>query len=217
MGRHLLSAQNMGGFWTFHHRPTKQRLIITPMSKLWVASLWSTTKKLVEQQSPSRYHRRSRNAPQRPKTTSQGPLLISSRHSRRSFHLSSVLTPPAVFLGLLATLWAYKSLMLVVFQNKIIYMPSVPPFSRSEKIEDYAAGCRPVVWREARIRAADGTKLTLAVGEIPESVGELVSTTEQANGRKNKRVVVIYFQGYVVLTSLFPCSSCIALPESCCT
>lgn len=103
--------------------------------------------------------------------------------------------------------------MLVVFQNKIIYMPSVPPFSRSEKIEDYAAGCRPVVWKEARIRAADGTKLTLAVGEIPAIVGNPVARTEQAGGRKKKRVVVVYFQGYVVfLTSFFSYLSCEAMP-----
>ena len=85
--------------------------------------------------------------------------------------------------------------MLVVFQNKIIYMPSVPPFSRSEKIEDYAAACRPVTWREERIRSVDGTKLTLAVGEIEEKLEEHDSTTREILDRRKRRVVILYFQG----------------------
>ena len=96
--------------------------------------------------------------------------------------------------------------MLVVFQNKIIYMPSVPPFSRSEKIEDYAASCRPVAWREERIRAADGTKLALAVGEIPEEVAkrdEDGSKVPVCRGRRGRRVVVVYFQGYVLVYFFF--------------
>ncbi|KAI9665306.1 MAG: hypothetical protein M1831_001743 [Alyxoria varia] len=55
----------------------------------------------------------------------------------------TVLTPPAVFLGLLLALWAYKCLMMVIFQNKIIYMPSVPPFSRREEISHNASSLPP--------------------------------------------------------------------------
>ena len=98
--------------------------------------------------------------------------------------------------------------MLVMFQNKIIYMPSVPPFSRSEQIEAYALGCRPVVWRETRIRAADGTKLTLAVGEMTEVMGEPASATGQSRTAKRKRVIVMYFQWYVVLSLSLPHSKC---------
>ena len=134
--------------------------------------------------------------------------LVHSPHrlrggSFRTIHLSSVLTPPAVFLGLLVTLWAYKSLMLVVFQNKIIYMPSVPPFSRSEKIEDYAASCRPVVWREERIKAADGTRLALAVGEIPREMSKQDEDESKVLVHRRKRIVVVYFQGYVLVDLLF--------------
>lgn len=80
--------------------------------------------------------------------------------------------------------------MLVLFQNRIIYMPSMPPFARSERIADYVAVCRPVVWREDRIAAKDGAKLAVAVGEI---AGAAVTDGEQA-GKRN-RVVIIYFQG----------------------
>ena len=84
--------------------------------------------------------------------------------------------------------------MLVVFQNKIIYMPSVPPFSRSEKIEDYAASCRPVVWKQEKIRAADGTKIVLAVGEISQTKREGDSKREKVR-EKRRRIVIVYFQG----------------------
>ena len=149
---------------------------------------------------------RSLQTPRRPKRSHVHSSHLLAGGNFRTIHLPSILTPPAVFLGLLVTLWAYKSLMLVVFQNKIIYMPSVPPFSRSEKIEDYAASCGPVVWREERIKAADGTRLALAVGEIP---GEMSKRDEDGRKvplhrrRRRRRVVVVYFQGYVLVYFFF--------------
>src|SRR6266498_2441351 len=77
------------------------------------------------------------------KSRSKRTLYFVSRldnHGTRHFSLDvipTVLLPPIVFSGLLLTLWAYKCFMMVVFQNKIIYMPNVPPFSRNEKVEDY--------------------------------------------------------------------------------
>jgi uncharacterized protein len=77
--------------------------------------------------------------------------------------------------------------MMVVFQNKIIYMPSVPPFSRSEKVAEYANQCKPVVWLEHDLKSADGTAIKLLEGSI---------TTEGFPHRlKGKRLVVLYFQG----------------------
>ncbi|KAK5719453.1 hypothetical protein LTR15_007977 [Elasticomyces elasticus] len=61
--------------------------------------------------------------------------------------------------------------MTVVFQEKIIYMPYMPPFARSEKIADYAASCRPVEWREEKIRSIDGTGISLCVGKLPDTHG----------------------------------------------
>lgn len=112
---------------------------------------------------------------------------------RRFFTIPTLFYPPLIFTGLLLALWGYKCVMLVLFQNRIIYMPSMPPFSRSERIADYAAACRPVVWREERITCArDGTRLAVAVGEI--GAGKM----EDGDGeeRERKRVVIIYFQGY---------------------
>jgi uncharacterized protein len=73
--------------------------------------------------------------------------------------------------------------MMVIFQNKIIYMPSVPPFSRSETVKDYAIQCRPVVWKEHDLRAADGTALKLLEGSIASA------------SKPSKRVIILYFQG----------------------
>lgn len=109
---------------------------------------------------------------------------------RRNFGLQSipaVLLPPVVFGGLLVTLWAYKCMMMVIFQNKIIYMPSVPPFSRSEKVGDYATQCNPFTWSEADIKAADGT--AIKVLESGPNSGQHI--------KQHQSVVVLYLQGWV--------------------
>lgn len=76
--------------------------------------------------------------------------------------------------------------MMVIFQNKIIYMPSMPPFSRSEKVEDYVNQCKPVEWIEHLIRSCDGTKIALLEGSIQRQ-------PDQAAVRKH--IVILYFQG----------------------
>lgn len=86
------------------------------------------------------------------------------------------------------TLWVYKCLMLVVFQNKIIYMPSIPPFSRSEKIGDYSSLCRPAIWTEHSLKSSDGTAIKLVEGSLSP-----LEETEAAT----EHIVVVYFQGYV--------------------
>lgn len=110
-------------------------------------------------------------------------------HSQgRNFGLDSIptiLQPPIIFSGLLVTLWTYKCLMMVIFQNKIIYMPSVPPFSRSEKVSDYATQCAPVTWSEHDIKSADGTALKILESGL--------STTQ--NPRRQQHVAVLYLQG----------------------
>lgn len=72
---------------------------------------------------------------------------------------------------------------MIVFQNKIIYMPSVPPFSRPDKLTDYANRCRPVAWKELDRRAADGTALKLLEGGVDLAA------------KHRQRVTVLSFQG----------------------
>ena len=80
--------------------------------------------------------------------------------------------------------------MMVIFQNKIIYMPNVPSFSRSETVEDYSRRCQPIVWKEHTVTTADGVKIKLLVGAKQE-----VSKPEDFEF-KRPHVVTVYFQGY---------------------
>jgi fermentation-respiration switch protein FrsA (DUF1100 family) len=112
----------------------------------------------------------------------------STTRDRRSFltSLPTVLVPPVVFTGLLIALWTYKIFMTVVFQEKILYMSYMPPNTRSEIIQDYAATCKPVQWDEVMIKSLDGTKISLGVGSILPSLESKVPARE---------IVICYFQG----------------------
>ena len=114
----------------------------------------------------------------------------------RVYRFHSLLVPPLVFSGLIVTLWVYKCVMMVVFQDKIIYMPSIPPFSRSEKISDFHTVCRPIDWSELYIKAADGTKLALVVGDRPDRC--VLHAVAAVPARRRKHIIVIYFQGYTI-------------------
>jgi len=108
-------------------------------------------------------------------------------HSRSFLtSLPTLLVPPVVFTGLLLALWTYKVFMTVVFQEKILYMSYMPPQTRSERIEDYAATCKPVQWEEVRIKSLDGIKIALGVGSIHPQPASKTPTRE---------VVICYFQG----------------------
>ncbi|KAI9704032.1 MAG: hypothetical protein M1820_005653 [Bogoriella megaspora] len=74
---------------------------------------------------------------------------------------------------------------MILFQNKIIYMPSMPPFSRSEKISDYTRSCSPVIWEEKKIKSIDGTTITLCVGNMPARL----------DPAPPKHTAILYFQG----------------------
>jgi fermentation-respiration switch protein FrsA (DUF1100 family) len=102
--------------------------------------------------------------------------------------LPTVLVPPIVFTGLLLALWTYKVIMTIVFQEKILYMSYMPPQTRSERIENYAATCRPVEWQEVRIKSLDGTNISLGVGSIPLS-------SSPASKVPTRDIVIVYFHG----------------------
>ncbi|KAI0517123.1 Alpha/Beta hydrolase protein [Xylaria bambusicola] len=107
---------------------------------------------------------------------------------RRYIHLEGPALAPFVFGGLLVSLWTWKCFMMVVFQNKIIYMPGLPPNSRREKINDYRGRLGGISWHEERIRAADGTDLALCVTDL-----ELGS--ENGARSLDTTLYILYFQG----------------------
>ncbi|CZT00496.1 related to alpha/beta superfamily hydrolase [Rhynchosporium agropyri] len=73
---------------------------------------------------------------------------------------------------------------MVLLQNKIIYMPGLPPNARREKISDYKNQCSGIEWREESITSLDGTKISLCVARV--------NKLEVCEG---KMVYILYFQG----------------------
>lgn len=112
----------------------------------------------------------------------------------RRLHLNPILTPPLVFCGLLVALWTWKCTMLVVFQNKIIYTPGLPPNARRETIANYESECYGIKWREERIRAVDNTSLALCVAEV--RAGEDGGESQTPTGARRIPVYILYFQGW---------------------
>ncbi|KAJ5584770.1 uncharacterized protein N7459_004570 [Penicillium hispanicum] len=119
---------------------------------------------------------------------------IPFSHTRTFFTTSipPVLVPPVIFIGLLVALWTWKCFWIVVMQNKLLYLSWLPPFSRSDKISEYEAECRPVRWEEKHIRSLDGTKLTVCEGRIP--INDHPPNAAESSKRQ-KSVVICYFQG----------------------
>lgn len=111
---------------------------------------------------------------------------------RRCIHVPPILLPPVLFTGLFVSLWIWKCVMLVVFQNNIIYMPGLPPNARSETIAAYGHLCGGVQWHEERISAIDGKALGMAIATttVPGARG-----LTPASDPKPAAVYVLYFQG----------------------
>ncbi|GAA5905378.1 hypothetical protein JCM6882_003142 [Rhodosporidiobolus microsporus] len=119
--------------------------------------------------------------------------------------------PPWLFLlqvvvGLPAALWAYKCLMLVLFQRKIIYLPSVPPGTRDESLADGErtpardASLSGMRWKEVEVTSEAPTrwlrrkvKLRGVELEWKEDEGEKKAAAVGAGRRPH--VVVVYLQG----------------------
>jgi hypothetical protein len=77
--------------------------------------------------------------------------------------------------------------MMVVFQNKIIYMPGIPPNARREKIADYKKQCGGIFWREEKTKSVDGTSISLCVASVESDIATL---------QERKNVYILYFQGH---------------------
>ena len=89
--------------------------------------------------------------------------------------------------------------MMVIFQNKIIYMPGIPLGARRERVEDYVSVCSGVKWREVKIPTEDGVVLSGVVGGV--IVKRHDRKYESFNSRPTSRprkVLVLYLQGFVV-------------------
>lgn len=70
-------------------------------------------------------------------------------------------------------------------------MPNVPPFSRSEKVEDYAQRCSPIKWEEEYIVASDKTRLSILSADI-----DVGSRSSRSDSREDSHLLILFFQGY---------------------
>lgn len=85
--------------------------------------------------------------------------------------------------------------MMVLFQNKIIYMPGLPPTARGEKLSDYTNLVSGIEWQEARTRAADGTDLALAVASVSSPTSAAASEYSLSEPSVAGHVYILYLQG----------------------
>ncbi|KAH9841709.1 Alpha/Beta hydrolase protein [Rhodofomes roseus] len=91
----------------------------------------------------------------------------------------------AAFFGLPAALWAYKCLMMVVFQRKIIYMGYAPPGARTESLGADVPMPKGLTCEELHLESEKG--ITLYGIDVRKDVKQ---TTPYA-----RKVVVVYLQG----------------------
>ena len=59
-----------------------------------------------------------------------------------------------------------QSLMLIAFQNKLIYLPYIPPGARNETIKDYHLQLLGFDWKTTEVRTRDGKRLGTCVAQI---------------------------------------------------
>jgi uncharacterized protein len=134
----------------------------------------------------SRWHRQSHDAMAARRATPDWKV------PSQSFHIHTALMPPLIFFGLFITLWSWKCIMLVVFQNTIIYNPFLPPDARRLRIADYARHCGGIRWREETIRSLDRTHLSLCVCEVDSAVPSRATGAARTH---RTTVYILYLQG----------------------
>ena len=84
-------------------------------------------------------------------------------------------------------------------------MPGVPLGARYEGLEDYAAMCSGIKWKEVQIPTSDSHLLRGAVAEVTvrnentKGLGNIVTAGagRQAGKQYRRRVIIVYFQGLV--------------------
>lgn len=118
--------------------------------------------------------------------TSHLLIRYNPHQSRRLGGIPTILLPPVVFGGLVVALWTWKCAMMVIFQNKIIYMPGLPPNARRETISEYDKQCSGIQWREERIQSLDETCISICVASVEHTLGISLPVTT---------VYILYFQG----------------------
>eukprot|EP01134_Creolimax_fragrantissima_P004455 CFRG4455T1 len=105
-----------------------------------------------------------------------------------------------VVVGLPALLYAYKAVMTVIFQNKLIYMPYLPPGSRTYIQDPHNFGLGEV-FSEHRFKTADGIELQAWLfkqnqQDIITRMSNVVKANTQNTPTNTKNTpLILYFHG----------------------
>ncbi|GAA5979046.1 hypothetical protein JCM5350_004215 [Sporobolomyces pararoseus] len=105
-----------------------------------------------------------------------------------------------VVLALPITLWLYKCLMLVAFQRKIIYLPSVPPGTRNESLaeeertKERDSSLSGMDWKEVTIESSAPSRILRQKVKL-KGIEVKWKNDKIEKERKKSKVVVIYLQG----------------------
>ena len=117
--------------------------------------------------------------------------------------MHTALWPPLVFGELLLALWAYKvdtlscglillqCLMLIIFQNKLIYLPYIPVGARKETIQEYRTQLLGFDWTTSEVRTPDGKSLSTCVAQIRLAIcmPQLNSQSKRGFSRDRSRIL----------------------------
>lgn len=114
--------------------------------------------------------------------------------------LSQLLQVPLIFTGLLLALWTWKSLVLIVFQHKIIFMPYLGRHTELSEFPTVAG----VSWHRRDLKTNDGVTLALCQSDMTDlrrppglSSSKTENDTREMSQRRSRkeRINVIYLQG----------------------
>ncbi|CCG82903.1 putative Alpha/beta superfamily hydrolase [Taphrina deformans PYCC 5710] len=117
-------------------------------------------------------------------------VVVGSRILQRR-PISQVVQIPLIFGGLLVALWTWKSLMLIVFQDKIIYMPYL---GRQEQLEHHPTPA--VEWSRHALRTSDHVTIVLCNAKLTKAKrDQSVRGNAECSDDCRKRVTMVYLQG----------------------
>jgi hypothetical protein len=88
----------------------------------------------------------------------------------------------------------YEHTIFHSFSSRTELSTELPPFSRSEKVADYEAECRPIQCSEDTIRSMDGIKINLLLGVHSTPQAEPCGGRKIEKTKKEKHCVILCFR-----------------------
>ena len=98
-----------------------------------------------------------------------------------------------------------QCIMMIIFQNKLIYLPYIPYGARKETIQDYTPQLLGLDWTTSEVRTRDGKKLSTCVAEIRLVLlhaATLLTTVEKQSRRTGSDHRLLSGVSSIMLSSL---------------